>query len=79
MPIQKNVLMQDIQTRHVFIVNLLKDLVFLINKVVSSRNSAENLICYVTIYVQAMKQLNVKNLRNRHMSAMVVQKRRIVL
>lgn len=49
------------------------------NSVVFSVNSAGNLICDVSMYAQAMKLLNAKNLRNHRMSAMVVQKRRIVL
>lgn len=49
------------------------------NSVEHSANSAENLICDVSMYAQATKLLNAKNLRNRRMSAMVVVKRHIVL
>lgn len=49
------------------------------NSVELSVKSARNLICDVSMYAQATKLLNAKNLRNRRMSAMVVVKRHIVL
>lgn len=44
------------------------------NNVEHSTKSAGNLICNVSRYGQAAKLLNVKNSRNRRMSAMVVEK-----
>ena len=71
--------MQDIQIHHAFIVKLVKSFAFVVNSVELFAGSAGNLICDVSMYVQATKLLNVKNSRNRRMSAMVVVKRHIVL
>ena len=71
--------MQDIQAHLVFIGKTVKSFAFVTNSVVFSVNYAENRICDVSMYAQAMKLLNAKNLRNRRMSAMVVRKRHIVL